>query len=225
MTSLMERTDTSSRVEELRSRSTNPSKTLPTYKTLEPLLRAGPISGEFYRADELLDTFLHWTPSIHTIDPSQVEFTGARDIIGPWRRYFKAYVASWLAGYVVERLAEADTPEEIIDALRLQGLNAAADRVSYLRRVVAEDPDEPPIQIESLRRLAQFLVGERSLGTPRIGVSPDGLMQIEWLPENGGIIAMWFLANGNIQFSAIAGKASRLRKNSEVCSASKTARR
>lgn len=99
--------------------------------------------------------------------------------------------------------------QEIIEALRLADLGAIADRIDYLDRLDDDDPDEAPIQVDSLRRLASFLIEERALKKPRIGVSSDGSMQIEWDLENDGILAMQFLSAGPIQFAAIAGDVSQ----------------
>ena len=99
--------------------------------------------------------------------------------------------------------------QEIIEALRLADLGAIADRIDYLNRLDDDDPDEAPIQVDSLRRLASFLIEERALKKPRIGVSADGLMQIEWYLEHDGILAMQFLSAGPIQFAAIVGNVSQ----------------
>lgn len=99
--------------------------------------------------------------------------------------------------------------QEIIEALRRMDLGAAANRIDYLDSLNDGDPDEAPIQVASLRCLALFLIEERSLKEPRIGVSSDGLMQIEWRLENDGILAMQFLSVGQIQFAAIAGNMSK----------------
>ena len=67
---------------------------------------------------------------------------------------------------------EASSRAEMTDALRKAGLDQSADRLDYLRRLAEEDPDEEPIALESLRQLTAFLIDERELGEPRIGVSP-----------------------------------------------------
>ena len=101
--------------------------------------------------------------------------------------------------------------ELIIEELRKSGLSAVADRLSWLRQLAADDPDERPMDADSLRRLAAFLVSERRLPHPQIGVSPDGLVQAEWrLPgtagdaEGGGILALEFLRSGLIQFAGLS---------------------
>ena len=97
----------------------------------------------------------------------------------------------------------ADT-KEIIAELRLVGLDLAADRLSYLESLAGDDPDEPPLLLESLRHLALFLVSERRLGNPQIGVSPDGLAGAQWRAENGSVVAMEFLTDRFIRFAAIS---------------------
>lgn len=96
--------------------------------------------------------------------------------------------------------------QETLGELRVMGLDGAADRLQYLQEITEEDEDEPDLQIDSLQHLAQFLISERKLKQPRIGVSPIGLLQIEWLLKDGGILALWFLADGKIKFVAISGR-------------------
>ena len=105
------------------------------------------------------------------------------------------------------QITNASTHEEVIAALRMFGLDPIADRLGYLRSLVHDDPNEPAIEIESLRAMALFIMSERQLPLPRIAVSPDGLIQIEWRPEDSGILAMKFLLDGKIQFAGIGEKA------------------
>ena len=107
------------------------------------------------------------------------------------------------------QLDAASTHEEIIAILRLFELDEIANRLGYLRQLVEDDPDEPSMAIESLRALAIFLMGERQLPDPRIGVTPDGLAQIEWRFPTNGILAMEFLSSGLIRFAAISAPAQR----------------
>ena len=49
----------------------------------------------------------------------------------------------------------------------------------------------------------------RPLRDPQIGVTPNGLMQIEWRLPSNGILAMKFLLSGLIRFAAISAPAQR----------------
>ena len=104
----------------------------------------------------------------------------------------------------------ADTvskPEVVIAVLRVFRLDAIADRLDYLQRLVEGDPDEPSMVPESLRALVHFLIDEQQLPAPQISVSPDGLAQIEWRIPTNGILAMEFLPSGLIRFAAISAPA------------------
>ena len=101
------------------------------------------------------------------------------------------------------------TQGEIVAVLRLFGLDAIADRLGYLRSLADDDPDESPIEIESLRAMALFIMRQRRLPDPRIGVTPGGLMQIEWQVPPNGILAMEFLPSGLIRFAAISAPVQR----------------
>ncbi len=105
------------------------------------------------------------------------------------------------------QIAGATTHEEVIAVLRLFGLDTVADRLVYLRSLADDDPDEPRIEIESLRAMALFIMSERNLRDPRIGVTPDGLIQTDWRTADNGILAMVFLPSGLIQFAAVSGPA------------------
>ena len=107
-------------------------------------------------------------------------------------------------GHLAECLDEFD-----ISQLRLYGLDPIADRLRYLYQLVKDDPDEPPINLHSLRQLVHFLVSERHLGNPQIGINPDGLTHVEWRVDETGILAMEFLASGLIRFAAISAPAHR----------------
>lgn len=84
-----------------------------------------------------------------------------------------------MATYLKE-IETASTHEEVSAVLRQHGLEAAAERLNLLGILIAEDDNEPCLEIESVKALASFLVTERQLPEPRIGVTPDGLVQIEW---------------------------------------------
>ena len=111
---------------------------------------------------------------------------------------------------------EVDSYEELVEKLRQQGFDAPADRLDYLKTVLEGDPDRVLIQIDSLRNLVRFLVTEPQLSTRRIGVSPDGTLEMEWFMRDGGLLAMWFLNDGKIQFAAIAGEPATGRERRRV---------
>ena len=107
------------------------------------------------------------------------------------------------------QIRNARTPEEIIATLRLFDSEVVANRLTYLHSLADDDPDEPTIEIESLRVMALLLMGERHLPDPRIGVTPDGFIQIEWRISDNGMLAMVFLPSGMVQFAGVGAPTQR----------------
>ena len=108
------------------------------------------------------------------------------------------------ASRLIDRIMAATRHDEIIAVLPLLGCRAIADRLDYLREISGDDdPDEPPMTLDSLRELALFLVSEPQWTDPEIGISPDGVLQAEWRCRDG-ILAMKFLPAGFIRFAAVS---------------------
>ena len=103
-------------------------------------------------------------------------------------------------------IAAAETHGEIINALHAGGCPRIAQRLRELRTLDEQNPpDELPMGLESLRRLAHFLVSEDQLPRPWIGVSADGLLQVEWDVRPEGTLAMEFQPSGMIGFAGVCG--------------------
>ncbi len=138
-------------------------------------------------------------------------------------------------------IIEVAEENEIVDALRSHGLNEVAARLAHLEAMIADEPDEPDLVIESLRSFADFFMQTDQLPVPEIGAGPEGFLEAEWrIPPGGemmaasaaaqgsasddrywgrgdGILAMKFLPTGLVQFAATSGPAGqgkeRLRTN------------
>ena len=122
-------------------------------------------------------------------------------------------------------LHDASQPEEVIAMLRRSGRPGVADRLGYLRQLEHEDEDldDLPLALDSLRQLARFLMDERWLPEPEIGVTPDGLTHAEWrFPENptdtagNGLLVMEFLCSGRVRFAAIANETESRQEVSRI---------
>ena len=109
----------------------------------------------------------------------------------------------WLSPWSV-LLDEAKEEREVVAVLRLFGLHSMADRLGYLRSLAADDPDETPIGLESLRRFSRFIMGNRRLPDPEISVSPEGFAHAEWRVGEDGVLAMQFLPIDLVRFAAIS---------------------
>ena len=122
-------------------------------------------------------------------------------------------------------LQDTSQPEEIIAMLRRSGLAGVADRLGFLRQLEheQEDADDLPLALDSLRELARFLMDERWLPEPEIGVSGDGLAHAEWrfpeIPETtggNGFLVMEFLCSGRVRFAAIATRTETEQEPSRI---------
>ena len=52
--------------------------------------------------------------------------------------------------------------------------------------------------------MAIFLMSERHLPDPQIGINPNGLMQIQWRVLSSGLLAIEFLSTEMVRFAGIS---------------------
>lgn len=103
----------------------------------------------------------------------------------------------------VTALAAALTRTAIIEVVRRFEHEAIADRLDCLIELESEVPDEEPMQIDSLRSVAAFVLSERELYEPDIGVGPDGVVGLSWrLPPNG-MIYLRFKDHGPVRYGVV----------------------
>ena len=100
-------------------------------------------------------------------------------------------------------LGMTTTCQEITGLLREFGRTTIADRLAYLHGLHDDDPDEPLLEIESLRTIASFLLSEGQMRDPEIGLAPSGLVVGQWRIPPSGILAMEFHAHDWIRFAGI----------------------
>ena len=107
------------------------------------------------------------------------------------------------------RIAAAATPDEVIEVLRALGLESVAERLAYLLGLSIDDPEEPPLNFESMLALADLLVCNDRVPEPVLSTDPDGLLLAEWRVPPEGLMAFEFLPDGRIRFAAISAPATR----------------
>ena len=102
------------------------------------------------------------------------------------------------------RLANASTTAEVIEVLRSRGLNRTADRVAKLAGLHESDPEEPELNTESLRRMAETVLGDSTVGAPsRTVLTEEGFLHAEW-DIGQGVVAMTFWPTARIHFAVLA---------------------
>ena len=185
---------------------------LNVYEKPNPL-KIALLAGDKQFRDEVLATEVYYDAELPRGAPV------AECVIGE-HRVTIAVQLSW-----VSQLRATTTSGQVDEILCEQGLVPVVDRLRYLRQLAVDDADEPRMKVGSLRELARFLLSERWLPRPQIGVSPDGLAHAEWvLPgddedtSGSGILAMEFLDSGLIRFAAVSprtpqGDSRRMRVN------------
>ena len=101
-------------------------------------------------------------------------------------------------------IRKATDGEEIAALLNLYDLGSISDRLTYLHKLPADDPDEKPIDLESVRRFAFFIIMNRHrLFEPQISISPDGFVGAEWWMADRGILSVEFLPSEDVKFATI----------------------
>ena len=127
-------------------------------------------------------------------------------------------------------ISALDSEAALIAYLKEKERIPVADRIEEFLALLAEEPDEAPIAMESLRSLVVFVLMTPHLRTPIVSADREGLMELEWhLADDGdphnfwgrgnGVVSLKFLTSGLIQYVALSGPhqkgVERLRKQGE----------
>ena len=101
------------------------------------------------------------------------------------------------------RLADASTVDDVLDVLRDCGHTALAAEIDKLVSRLADEPDEPPPNPESLKLLARAAFGEDRLCAPRsLALSKEGYLHAEWYFGQAKLF-MTFLPTAHIRVVAV----------------------
>ena len=84
------------------------------------------------------------------------------------------------------------------------GFESIADRLRYLAKITDEDPEDLPLDIESLRSSILFMNENRQMPSPQIMASSTGLVYLRWVVgDDEGVLGMEFTSSHMIRFTAI----------------------
>ena len=117
------------------------------------------------------------------------------------------------------RIRELKTCSEIISVFWEMNMDKTAERLDFLNNLVHEDVNEPSMDLESLREMAIFII-DLKLPKPLIGLTDDGLIEIQWHISPNGLLVMDFLPSKEIEYVAIypesqdGGRRDRMRGTS-----------
>ncbi len=112
-------------------------------------------------------------------------------------------------GDFAAQLRNATAREEIFMILDQSDHKEIVKRLRYLHDITPHnDPDDPDMELDSLRELALFLTADgASIPHPEIGITPEGTLQLEWYLGHTSAL-MDFLPDGNVQFAGISNAES-----------------
>ena len=130
------------------------------------------------------------------------------------------YTSSDWAAPVIQAQDDIDT---ILHKLEQSHFMAVAKRIRFLRDEIDEEEGENSINVESLRRFADFILSGQLVGSPSTWIDYRGFLGLEWRildpsrtgrktdantefwGKGDGILAMVFLPSGLIRFSGTSG--------------------
>ncbi len=110
----------------------------------------------------------------------------------------------WLIGFVnASIIKQASCHEDIFSVLNQARCIEIVEQLKFLNDLTNDDPDELPMNLESLKTLAIFFMGHgKYLPDPAIGISPFELLQAEWHNQWSSAV-MKFLPDGNIRYAGV----------------------
>ena len=107
----------------------------------------------------------------------------------------------------VAGIDHVDTVAAAVFALGELGLNQTAKRVASLIGIQRDSPDEPEVNLDSLKRLVRTMQSNPGWGEPLLAVRDDGSVHAEWPCCDDGRVAMAFLPNERVAYSALSAPA------------------
>ena len=110
-------------------------------------------------------------------------------------------------GAITEAIGHVDTVADAVFALEEFGLRRTAKRVAFLADLHRKDPDEPELDLDSLKRLVAVMRANPTWGEPSLTLRDEGYVHAEWPTRGGGRIAMAFVPEDRIVYSAIEAPA------------------
>jgi hypothetical protein len=96
--------------------------------------------------------------------------------------------------------------QEAVEYLRANGRPILADKLVTMLQNIGEDPDEPDVNIISLRDMARCLVEHRDFADPSIGPDRYSMVYAQWRIMGDGVLVVSFLGNAEILLVAQADR-------------------
>ena len=107
----------------------------------------------------------------------------------------------------VEKVRTALTAAAVAAVLESYGFSCSTRRIIDLAELVAEDPDESEIDLDSLKRAVVTVLEHPQWGEPSITLRA-GLVSMEWQTRGGGTVSISFLPGDLVSYSALSAPAT-----------------
>ena len=98
-------------------------------------------------------------------------------------------------------ILRAKNPEGVAQVLKNEGFGRHSDRIRYLCEASGSDPEQDPVDFDSLRRLSAFLAMSDYPSASYIALDPDGTFGLDWETDYG-VLATRFYSNGEIEYAS-----------------------
>ena len=97
-------------------------------------------------------------------------------------------------------------PDVVLTAeLAAYGLDEVKERVNQLLQLIREDDEQEAADTRSLEHFVRFIISNRHLPQPDLGVSPRGHLQATWRVREHGIVVLAFRPDGRVRYSGASG--------------------
>lgn len=100
-------------------------------------------------------------------------------------------------------LQNAETIRDIILVMRFFGAPLMANRMTDLHNLPVDDSYEKPLDTESARGFARFIISESYLPRPCVTVTSDGLINAEWEIPDYGTLILEFLPGNMVTYTVV----------------------
>ena len=115
---------------------------------------------------------------------------------------------SFSCSEAVEKVRTALTAADVTAVLDSHGFSGSARRIIDLGELVAQDPDESEIDLDSLKRAVVTVLEHPQWGEPGITLRGLGLVSMEWQTRGGGTVSISFLPGNLVSYSARSAPAT-----------------
>lgn len=109
-------------------------------------------------------------------------------------------------------LKNATTIEDIILVISYFGRSLIANRLYYLHGLPIDESYQKPMNLESVKGFALFIMNNAYLPYPDITVNPDGRVTIEWAVAGHGTLILEFLSSEYVEYLDVLEQSEPVRQ-------------